>query len=388
MRSRELLSSIAVAVVLAGVAGCGEQPQSTARSASTPTSTTGTIRLGTLVPLTGRSSPSGEAMVNGAQMAISEANAAGGLLGRQIELVVEDDACDPGTAVTAAHTLISKNIVASVGGYCSSATVPTLKIFRSAGVPMIVAQSNSTDLLEPKYDSVFLICGTVVAEADIAVSWMTRLGGHRLAVVHDGTSFPVTLADSTAAAAKRAGDLVVTGEFALSQGAPNYSRIVRKVLAGKADIVYYTGYYAEASQLIKDLRDGGFTGKIVVGDGATDGQLLANLTPAQSRDVYGTATIFPELMPELADWSRRYQTAFGTAPGTSTVEGYDATTVALDAIKRAGSVDREAVREALATTKLDAMSGPLSFNPDGTRAQPKFLLLRAENGKFALQPPG
>ncbi len=385
MRSRKLLSSFAVAALLAAPAGCGETAKS---PVSASESAAGAIRLGTLVPLTGRSSPSGVAMVNGARLAVSEANAAGGVLGRQIELVVEDDACDPGTAVTAARALVGKDIAASVGGYCSSATVPTLKIFRSAGVPMIVAQSNSTDLLAPRYDSVFLICGTVTAEADFAVGWMKRLGGRRLAVVHDGTSFPVTLAESTVAAARRTGDLVVTGDFQLSQGAEGYSRIARQVRAGGADIVYYTGYYAEANQLIRDLRGTGFAGKIVVGDGATDGSLLATLTPAQSRDLYGTALIFPELLPELADWSQRYRTAFGTTPGPSTVEAYDAVKVALDAIKRAGSVDHEAVRKAIAATDLAAMTGPLSFNPDGTRSAPKFLLLRAENGRFGLQPAG
>ncbi|GAA3921067.1 branched-chain amino acid ABC transporter substrate-binding protein [Actinoplanes auranticolor] len=382
MRSRKLLSSIAVAVALTALGGCGGSADG---PAGDPAPSSGTIRLGTLVPLTGRSSPSGEAMVNGARLAVSEANAAGGVLGRQVELVVGDDACDPGTAVTAARTLVGRDIVASVGGYCSSATVPTLKIFRAAGVPMVVAQSNSTDLLAPKYDSVFLICGTVTAEADFAVGWMKRLGGRRLAVVHDGTSFPVTLAESTAAAAARTGALTVTGEFELSQGAPSYARIAGSVRAGRADIVYYTGYYAEASQLIKDLRDSGFTGKIVVGDGATDGPLLAGLTPEQSRGVYGTALIFPELLPELAGWSKRYQAAFGSPPGPSTVEAYDAVKVALDAVKRAGSTDREAVRKAIAATDLPAMSGPLSFNPDGTRTTPKFLLLRAENGKFGLE---
>ncbi|GAA3334713.1 branched-chain amino acid ABC transporter substrate-binding protein [Amorphoplanes nipponensis] len=374
---------MAVVVVSVAVAGCGPAADT---SAAAPSASPATIRLGTLVPLTGRSSPSGEAMVNGARLAVSEANAAGGVLGRQVELIVEDDACDPGTAVTAARTLVGQDIVASVGGYCSSATVPTLKIFRSAGVPMIVAQSNSTDLLAPRYDSVFLICGTVTAEADFAVGWMRRLGGRRLAVVHDGTSFPITLAQSTVAAARRAGAPALTGEFALSQGAPDYARIAASVLAGRADTVYYTGYYAEANQLIKDLRDQGFTGRIVVGDGATDGPLLENLTAAQSREVYGTALIFPEFLPGLADWSRRYRAAFGAAPGPSTVEAYDAVNVALDAVARAGSVDHAAVRAAIATTDLPAMSGPLSFRADGTRTTPKFLLLRAENGRFRLQP--
>jgi branched-chain amino acid transport system substrate-binding protein len=343
------------------------------------------IRLGTLVPLTGRSSHSGESMLRGAQLAVSEANAAGGVLGRQIELVAEDDACDPGTAVTAAQDMTKKDIVATVGGYCSSAVVPTLKIFRDAGVPMIVAQANSTDLIAPKYDSVFLICGTVAAEATFAVGWMKRLGGRRLAVVHDGTSFPMTLADSTVADARRTGALTVTTELKLSQGAPSYRRIADTVRAGGADIVYYTGYYAEANQLIKDLRGRGFTGKIVVGDGATDGPLLADLTAAQRRGVYGTALIFPQFMPGIEDWTNRYRAAYGTAPGPSTVESYDAVRVAHDAIKRAGSVEHEAVRVAITTTDLAGTSGPIGFNHDGTRTKPTFLMLHANGDAFELQ---
>jgi branched-chain amino acid transport system substrate-binding protein len=327
-------------------------------------------------------------MLNAAKLAVSEANAAGGVLGRQVELLAEDDACDPGTAVNAAQNLVRKDIAVSVGGYCSSAVVPTLKIFRSAGVPMIVAQANSTDLLRPKYDSVFMICGTVGAEADFAVAWMKRMGGTRLALVHDGTSFPVTLSDSTAAVARKTGDLTVTDELKLSQGAPSYTRIADSVLAGRADVVYFTGYYAEANQLIKDLRNAGFTGKIVVGDGATDGPLLNDLSAAQSKNVYGTGMIFPLLVPDLKDWSARYTAAVGSAPGPSTVEAYDAVKVALDAIRRAGSVDHEAIRAAIAATSTTFVSGPVSFNPDGSRTVPTFLALRAVDGDFTLDPTG
>jgi branched-chain amino acid transport system substrate-binding protein len=381
VRGWRLLPCAAVLAVLAGCGGAGEATDAAAPADSV-------IRLGTLVPLTGRSSHSGESMLNAARMAVDEANAAGGVLGKRVELIAEDDACDPGTAVTAAQTLVRKDIAVSVGGYCSSAVVPTLKIFRSAGVPMIVAQANSTDLVKPKYDSVFLLCGTVAAEAEFAVARMRHLGGTRLAVVHDGTSFPMTLAESTVAAAKRSGGLAVTGLLKLSQGAPSYARIAASVLAGKADIIYFTGYYAEANQLIGDLRDAGFAGKIVVGDGAADGPLLQGLTAAQSRGVYGTALIFPQFVPALAEWSARYRTAVGTAPGPSTVEAYDAVRVALDAIRRAGDLDRTKIRAAIAETDTTAMSGPVSFNADGTRSKPSFLLLRAEAGQFTLEPSG
>lgn len=375
VRAWKLLSATAAAIVLAAAAGCGS-------STTTAAPEQEVIRLGALLPLTGGSSHSGEAMRDAAQLAVSEANTAGGVLGRRVELVVADDACDPGTAVTAAHEMIKRDIVVSVGGYCSIAVVPTLKIFRAAGVPMIVPMATSTDLVKPKYDSVFLLSGTVAAEAEFAVGQMKKLGGTRLAAVHDGTSYPMTLAESTVAAAKSTGDLTVTKTLKLSQGATDYRRIAASVLAGRADIVYFTGYYAEANQLIRDLRGAGFTGPVAVSSGAADGPLLEGLTAAQSRHVYGTALIVPQLVPELADWSRRYEAAVGTAPGPSTVEAYDAVTVALDAIKQAGSLDLPAIRQAIAATDATMMTGPVSFNSDGTRAEPTFLLLRAEGGEL------
>ncbi|MEV6305733.1 branched-chain amino acid ABC transporter substrate-binding protein [Actinoplanes sp. NPDC051861] len=382
MGSRRTLSVAAVGAVLALLVGCGDGSE----PAAAPAASAGadTVRLAALVPLTGRSSQSGEAMSHGAKLAVSEANAAGGVLGRQVELIVEDDACEAGTAVTAAQSVLKRDVAVSVGGYCSSAVVPTLKIFHDAGVPMIVAQANSTDLLEAGYNSVFLLCGTVVAEADFAVSWMSRLGGKRVAVVHDGTSFPVTLADATVKAAERTRKLAVAAELKLSQGAPSYARTAGAIVDAKADIVYYTGYYSEASQLIRDLRAANFRGKIVVGDGAADELLFQDLTAEQTRDVYGTALIFPQFMPELAAWSERYREAIGSAPGPSTVEGYDAVKVALDAIARAGSLDREAIRTAIAATDTVVTSGQVSFNPDGTRTKPTFLLLQAKGTAFAL----
>jgi branched-chain amino acid transport system substrate-binding protein len=380
VRARRPFALAAALVVLAGLPACsgsgGPEP------AASPSANV--IRLAGVLPLTGRSSHTGESMLNGARLAVSEVNAAGGVLGRQVELVAEDDACDPGTAVTAAQAVVKRDVAVSVGGYCSSAVVPTLKIFRDAGVPMVIAQANSTDLIAPHYDSVFLICGTVTAEAVFAVDWIKRLGGKRVSIVHDGTSFPITLADSTAARARATGELTVAGELKLSQGATDYQRIAQAVIAAKADTVYYTGYYGEANQLIKDLRTKGFSGRIVVGDGATDGPLLADLSEGQSRDVYGTALLIPEFMPELAEWSQRYERAYGAAPGPSSAESYDAVMVAVDAIKRAGSTGHDALRAALSTTAHAGLSGTVSFNADGTRTVPKFLLLKADGKKFRL----
>src|SRR5690349_13008536 len=284
--------TVLTVLVLAGAAalgGCGGGDAATS-TAEAPA----TIRLGALVPLSGTNAQSGREMRDAAQMAVDEVNTAGGVLGRTVELVVLDDACDPGTAVVKANELVARDITVSVGSYCSSATVPTLKVFRDAGVPMVIALANSTDLLVPKYDSIFLISGTVTAEGTFAIAAMRRMGSKRLIIVNDGTSFPVTLGKTTAEAAALPGTGVkVVATHELSQGAPSYARLAKQIVGENADTVYFTGYYGEANQLIKDLRAAGFRGRIFVGDGATDGPLLTGLTAAQTKNVYGTALMMP-----------------------------------------------------------------------------------------------
>src|SRR5690349_14307969 len=125
LRMKRLVGALALITVAAGLAGCGDNGRAAAK---------GVIKLGALLPMTGRSSPSGTGMADAARMAVAEANAAGGVLGRKVELTIGDDACDPGSAVEQANLLIRKGVMVSVGGYCSSATVPTLKIFHGAGV--------------------------------------------------------------------------------------------------------------------------------------------------------------------------------------------------------------------------------------------------------------
>jgi len=364
-------------LVSAGLAGCDSTERSTGP---------GPITIGALYPLTGRSSPSGTGMAAAAKLAVAEANAEGGVLGRKIRLAISDDACDPGSAVTGANALVRKKITVSVGGYCSSATVPTLKIFHGAGVPMIIPSANSTDLLAPGYRDVFLLSGTTTDEARFALLAIQRSGGRRLSVISDGTSYSAALAAASAAPPALAGTGVgIAGQLTVSQGAPTYRRIVDDVLSSGADTVYYTGYYADAAQLVADLRDAGYRGRIFVADGCIDGDLLQRLTPQQSEGIYGTALQVPSFVPDAANWAVRFKKANGSAPGQNTMEAYDAVRLALDAIKRAGSTDAAKVRDAIAaTTDLRMLTGPVRFKPDGSRDAPIFLLLRASNGQFGL----
>jgi branched-chain amino acid transport system substrate-binding protein len=380
---RRILAVAAVAATLgAGLAGCGRT--------DAPAAAPSVLRLGALVPQTGSSASIGRSMVAAFQMAVQEANDAGGVLGHRVELVSQDDACDPGTAVDEANELVAKDITASVGGLCSAATVPTLKVFRAAGVPMIIPAANSTDLLAPRYDSVFLLAGTTALEAQQAVAWLRPLGSRRLVVVEDGTSFSATVAAAAATSARQAGSRVtLAAELKLSQGATRYPRIVQTVLRARADMVFFTGYHLEAATLIRDLRAARYTGGIMLSDGGVDPMLFKELTPAQAEGVYGLALPLAQFEPHAAQWAEKYRTLTGTAPGPFTMQAYDAVRLALDAVRRAGTLDRAAVRTAIAATvpgDLRLLSGPSRFNADGTQANSTFILLRVHNGAFALAP--
>lgn len=338
--------------------------------------------------MSGDNGPTGQRMIKASQMAVKEANDAGGVLGHQVELIVNDDACDPGTAVVSAKELVRKDITVSVGGGCSVAAVPVLKVFRDAGIPMIIPSANSTDLLAPGYDSVFLLSGTTKVEAQKAVAALANLHATRVAAVHDGTSFSETLASATVATLRQPDSrITVADHLKLSQGATSYPRVVESVLQDHADAVFYTGYYPEAATLIRDLRAANYQGTILLSDAGTDPVLFTVLNPAQAEGVYGLTLPVPQFEPRAVEWAARFKAAFGNDPGPFTMQAYDAVRLALDAIRRAGSVDRAAVRTAIANTApgdVELLSGPSKFNPDGTQDNPTFMLLRINNGAFTL----
>jgi branched-chain amino acid transport system substrate-binding protein len=183
--------------------------------------------------------------------------------------------------------------------------------------------------------------------------------------------------------------VTLAARLKLSQGADQYHRVVQAVLGSRADMVFFTGYHAEAGKLIRDLRAARYTGKILLSDAGTDPALLQQLSVAQAEGVYGLALPLAQFEPRAAVWAERYRSMTGEPPGPFTMQAYDAVRLALNAIKRAGSTDGEAVCKAIAATTprdIELLSGPSEFGPDGTQVNPTFILLEVHDGAFGLVP--
>jgi len=347
--------------------------------------TEGPIVLGMVAPLSGSSAAIGPYMANGARLAVSEINADGGIDGRQLELVVEDGACDPRTATAAANSLVTEGIAISVGGYCSGATLPTLPIFNEAGVPMLIPAANSTELVDQGLENVFLINGTGVQQADTAVAYMEEAGATRVALMDDNTSYSVDIADLTAERLEAQGGPDVVAHESVTAGESDYSANVNAVLRANPDFVYWTGYYQEGGLIIRQLRQAGYDGEIMVADGSVDEQLLEIAGQRNADGIKATMTQTPTTIEGAEDWIGSYREQFDAAPGPYSTQSYDAVRVAAEAVRNAGSTDSQAVIQALEEIDgFELFSGPLNFTEEHTLSSGGFQILVSEGGEFVL----
>ncbi|MFR9795745.1 branched-chain amino acid ABC transporter substrate-binding protein [Streptomyces sp. MS06] len=346
----------------------------------------GPITLGMAIPTSGSSAAAGPYMKHGAQLAIDEINADGGVLGRKLKLNVQDSACDPKTAVTAANKLVAAGATVSVGGYCSSATLPTMPVFDKADVPMVIPAANSGDLVLQKLPEVFLINGTGAQQAQAAVAWMTKQKATRVALLDDNTSYSTDITTRTRAHIEKAGtDMKTVLTESVNAGESDYSSNVDAIVSAKPDFVYWTGYYQEGGLLIRQLRQAGYRGEIMVADGNVDAKLISIAGQKNAQGVYATMTETPDTVQGANSWISRYKQKFGSDPGPYAMQSYDAVRVAAKGIEDAGSTDGRKIADALA--KIDGFelfSGPLKFTSDHTLSKGGFRILRVSGTKFTL----
>jgi len=346
----------------------------------------GTVKLAMVVPISGPSAPTGEYMSNAAQLAVDEINDAGGVLdGRQLELLVEDEACDAQQGVASANKAVSAGAVVSVGGYCSGATLPQLPIFEEANVPMIIPAANSQDLVKAGKKNVFLVNGTGNQQSTAALKYMLKSGMTTVALVDDNDSYAVDITTETNRLIEEDGTVTVALATSVTPGESDYSAAVRDIMSANPELVYWTGYYQEGGLIINQLRNAGFEGKIMVADGSVDGS-ISEIAGANAEGVLATMTQTPDTLEGGDEWIANYEEAFDSTPGPFSLQSYDAVRLAAHAIDEAGSTDGDAIIAALeAVDGFQMFSGPLTFTADHTLSSGGFVILSVQDGTFALE---
>ena len=322
------------------------------------------VKVGFFMSITGRDASFGEASLRGARLAVDEINAAGGVLGRPLELVVEDNRSQAGESATAAKKLIARDRVVALIGECSSArTLEAAPVAQAAGVPLVTPASTNPKVTETG-DAVFRVCFIDPFQGDVLATFARqRLNLKRAALLIDaGSPYSVGLADYFSRKFKAlGGEIVATQKYAGAD--TDYRAQLTSLRAAAPDAIFLPGYYVTAGLVAKQAKQLGLTATLLGGDGFEAPQLLEIGGAALDGAYYST-----HFAAENSDaGSRRfvaaYQGRFGAVPNGLSALTYDSVRLVADAVTRAGSTERAAVRAALAATRdFPGVTGRTSIN--------------------------
>lgn len=370
--------------LLAFATACGNTGNS-ASNGNGSSSESGSILIGVETPTTGSSAKMGTDMNNGVKMAAAKINAAGGVLGKKIKLVYGDSACDPQSATAAANKLVSENVVAVVGGYCSGAALPATGVFHQSGIPWVLTAADSQKLPDEGYNDIFLIQSTAVAQAQTAADYMVKQkGAKRVAIINDGSAYSVDLATRTQKDVQADGGQVVAFDKVNPQET-DFSAELTKLKTLKPDVTYWTGYYNAGGLLLKQFKQLGVPGLFGVGDGSNDLTMVKIAGKQNAEGMFTTTTLTPQFEPSAKGWIQQYQSKYNMAPGPYSASSYDGLRLIADAIKRANSTKPADIIKALASTNnFSTFAGPVSFKSDGELKTSNYVVLITKSGQYTM----
>ena len=377
-------SRAAATAILAAVALTAAACSSSTGSGGSPGSRSsgGAILIGVPVPLSGEYASAGTDILHGAQLAAKNINASGGVDGKKIQVVSQDDACQASTGSQAAQKLISQGVVAAAGGYCSTAAFPELQAFHRMGIPYVMDASTNPQLTGQGFAEAFRTIGRDDEQGPVAASFITGfLHAKRVAVGNDNSTYAKGLADSTVSALQKDGAQVVFNN-ALSPGQSDYTSFLTKIGQAKPQVFYYTGYYPEFGLLLKEAKQLGLKFTMMGGDANNDPTLIKTAGSAASGAMMTTAPL-AQFLGSAKGFVDAYQSAYGTGPGPYSSYEYDAVGVVAQAIKKAHSTTSSKITAALRSISYKGITGDFHFDGAGDRKPVNYIIIQVKGSSFA-----
>ena len=342
-----------------------------------------TIKLGSAGVISGDLAPYGISAVRGVKMAIADINAKGGILGKQIELLVGDDVCKPEVAVNMATKLVSDGAQMIVGHVCSGATIAANKIYKDAGLIIVSPASTNDDLtLTGEHPNFFRTISYDGAQATLMTAFAKDvLKAKKVALIHDKGDYGKGQMELARKNFEALGGVEIVLFEGVTTGALDYTAVVQKIKRSKADLTMWGGYHSDASKLVQMLTKKRVKTKFFGGDGII-GDNFTTLAGKYSEGVYATGPNDTSSNPLYIKLSARHQKEYGEAPGTFFYNGYACVQALANAANKAGSLDYNKMRAAMFANKIDSPIGPIGFDKNGDVIGAGFSVYQVKNGKY------
>jgi len=340
------------------------------------------LTLGEFASLTGTTATFGQSMNDGVQLALEEVNKTGGLLGKQVEVIVEDDQSKPEEARTAVLKLIKQNQVkALIGEVASSRSLAAAPEAQKNKIPMISPASTNPKVTEVG-DYIFRACFVDTFQgSSMARFAFNDLGLRKVAILYDiKNDYSVGLMEFFEKTFKELGGEIVAKQ-SYSEGDIEFRAQLTDIKSANPQAIYAPGYYTEVGLIARQARDLGLNVPLMGGDGWDSPKTLEIGGAAVEGSYYSNHYSTDDPSPVVQDFIKKYQAKFGKVPDAMAVLGYDASNILFDAIKRAGSDEGPKIRDALAATKdFQGVTGSITMDAQ-RNAKKKIVILKIEGGK-------
>jgi len=342
-----------------------------------------TIKLGVAGPHSGDLASYGIPTIKAAELVVKDINAKGGVLGKKVELVVEDDVCKPEVATNTATKLASQGVKIVLGHICSGATKAALGIYKdSKMVAMSPSATNPALTQSGDYPNFFRTIASDDAQAKLEVDFaLDKLGLKKIAVLHDKGDYGKGLAEFAKAFLEADPRATVVLYEGVTPGAVDYSAVVQKIKRSKAEAVIFGGYHPEASKIITQMKKKRMKTLFISDDGVKDDTFI-KVAGKYAEGVYATGPMDVSSNPMAAAANKAHQEAYGADPGAFYLNAYAAALALLNAVEQAGSTDYDAVTNALRTKFVETPLGKVKFDDRGDAIGVGFSMYQVKNGKY------
>jgi branched-chain amino acid transport system substrate-binding protein len=340
-----------------------------------------TVKIGVIQPLTGSVAYNGTTDVNGIKLALSEINAKGGVLGRQIELVIEDGQCKPANSVSAAEKLIQRDKVSAIiGAFCSSATLAIMPVAQNGKIPLITGVSSAPILTEKGNPWFFRATETdALLAKSFAKILVNQLKLTKVAYIGVNDDFGRGSVDEFERQMTALGATTAMKEY-FEHGTSDFYTLLTKLKASGADGAFVSAETQDGSTFVKQKAELGLTTKVFgVGSWATAD--FMTLAGAAANGIYAAVPYaYTMKTPKNEAFVKAYQEQYKTPPGKYSAAGYNTLYILAQAIARAQSADADKIREALLKTDYDGPNGHFQFDDKGQATGFTVVLVQLENG--------